>query len=61
MDQPMREIVDKLYSFLRNMDAAELTMLRAHRQDETSQWHRPREEPGLKKQLEVIASGIVER
>ena len=60
MERTMREIVDRLYTFLRNMDDAELTMLRAHRQDETSQWHRPREEPGLKKQLEVIASGIVE-
>ncbi|MCY4393724.1 MAG: hypothetical protein OXC10_01120, partial [Rhodospirillaceae bacterium] len=39
MERTMREIVDRLYTFLRNMDDAELTMLRAHRQDETSQWH----------------------
>ena len=56
----MREIVDRLYTFLRNMEAAELAMLRKHREDETSQWSRPRVNPGLKKQLEVIASGIVE-
>ena len=60
MDRTMREIVDRLYTFLRNMEAAELSMLRGRREDETSQWHRPREDPGLKKQLEVIASGIVE-
>ena len=60
MDRTMREIVDRLYTFLRNMEAAELATLRKHREDETSQWSRPRVNPGLKKQLEVIASGIVE-
>ena len=60
MDRTMREIVDRLYTYLRNMEAGELAMLRKHREDETSQWSRPRENPGLKKQLEVIASGIVE-
>ena len=60
MDRTMREIVDRLYTFLRNLEAAELAMLRDHRQDETSEWDRPREDPGLKKQLEVVASGIVE-
>ena len=38
MDRTMREIVDRLYTFLRNMEAAELAMLRDHREDETSQW-----------------------
>ena len=60
MERTMREIVDRLYTYLRNMEAAELAELRKHREDETSQWSRPRENPGLKKQLEVIASGIVE-
>lgn len=60
MDRTMREIVDRLYTFLRNLEAAELAVLRDHRQDETSQWDRPKEDPGLKKQLEVAASGIVE-
>ena len=60
MERTMREIVDRLYTILRNMEAAELAMLRKHREDETSQWSRPRENPGLKKQLKVIASGIVE-
>ena len=60
MDRTMREIVDRLYTFLRNLEAAELAALRDHRRDETSQWDRPREDPGLKKQLEMAASGIVE-
>ena len=60
MDRTMREIVDRLYTFLRNIEAAELATLRKHREDETSQWSRPRENAGLKKQIEVIASGIVE-
>ena len=60
MDRTMREIIDRLYTFLRNIEAAEPATLRDHRQDETSQRDRPRENPGLKKQLEVVASGIVE-
>ena len=52
--------VHSMYTFLRNMEAAELATLRKHREDETHQWNRTRENPGLKKQLEVIASGIVE-
>ena len=60
MDGTMREIVDRPYTFLRNLEAAELTTLRKHREDETSQWSRPKENPGLKKQLEVIASDVIE-
>ena len=60
MERTMREVVDRLYTDLRNMEAAEMATLRKHREDETSQWSRPRENPGLKKQLEVIVSGIVE-
>lgn len=60
MDRTMCEIPDRLYTFLRNLEPAELAMQREHRQDETSQWDRPREDSGLKKQLEVVASGIVE-
>ncbi len=60
MDRTMREIVDRLFTFARNIEEAELAVLREHRRDETSQWYRPREDPGLKKQLEVVTSGIVE-
>ena len=60
MRQTRREIVDKLYTFLLNWDEGELVALRDHRRDETSEWDRPREDPGLKKQMEVLASGIAE-
>lgn len=60
MDRTMREIVDKLYTFLWNFEEPELAALRDHRQSETSEWARPSEDPGLKKQIEVLASGIVE-
>ena len=60
MGQTMREIVDKLYTFLLNMEEAELAALRDHRRSETSEWDRPREDPGLRKKMEVLASGIVE-
>ena len=60
MRQTRREIVDKLYTFLLNWEEAELVALRDHRRGETSEWDRPREDPGLKKQMEVLASGVVE-
>ena len=56
----MREIVDKLYTFLLNMESAESVALRDYRSQETWEWDRPREDPGLMKQMEVVASGIVE-
>ena len=34
--------------------------LRDHRRGETSKWDGPREDAGLKKQMEVLASGVVE-
>ena len=55
-----REIVDKLFTFLLNFEEPELEALRDHRRDETSKWHRPREDSALNKQMEVLASGIVE-
>ena len=60
MGRTTREIVDKLYTFLLYMEEAELAALRDHRRSETSEWDRPREDPGLKKQMEVLANGIVE-
>ena len=60
MRQTRREIVDKLYTFLLNWEDAELVALRDHRRGETSEWDRPREDPGLEKQMEVLASGVVE-
>ena len=60
MDRTRREIVDKMFTFLWNMQEPELAALRGHREDETAEWHRPREDSGLKKQMEVLGSGIVE-
>ena len=60
MRRTRREIVDKLFTFLLNMQETELEALRDHRRSETSKWDSPREDAGLKKQMEVLASGIVE-
>ena len=60
MARTRREIVDKLFTFLWNMEEPELAVLRDHRRDETSNWHRPKEDSGLKKQMDVLASGAVE-
>ena len=56
----MREIVDKLYTYLLNMESLELTALSDHRRKEMWEWDRPREDAGLKKQMDVLASGVVE-
>ncbi len=56
----MREIVDKLYTYLLNMESLELTVPSDHRRREMWEWDRPREDPGLKKQMDVLASGVVE-
>ena len=60
MRRARREIVDKLFTFLLNMQETELEALRDHRRSETSKWDSPREDAGLKKQMEVLASGVVE-
>ena len=60
MTRMRREIVDKLFTFLLNFEEPELAALRDHRRDETARWHRPREDSALNKQMEVLASGIVE-
>ena len=41
-------------------EITELAALTDHRRQDMSDWDRPREDPGLKKQMEVLASGVVE-
>ena len=60
MRATMREIADRLYTFLLNLQSAELAALSDHRHQDTRDWDRPRYDPGLKKQMDVIASGVVE-
>lgn len=60
MRRTRREIVDRLYTYLRNMESPEMLALGGHRREETSEWDRPRENATLKKQMEVLASGVVE-
>ena len=57
MRATMREIADRLYTFLLNLESAELAALSDHRRQDTRDWDRPREDPGLKKQMDVLASG----
>ena len=59
MRRTRREIVDRLYTYLRNMESPEMLALGGHRREETSEWDRPREDATLKKQMEVLASGVV--
>ena len=42
MRQKMREIVDKLYTYLLNIESVELTALSDHRRKEMWEWDRPR-------------------
>ena len=37
-----------------------MAALSDHRRKEMWEWDRPREDPGLKKQMDVLASGVVE-
>ena len=60
MRRTRREIVERLYTCLRHIESPKLLALGGHRREETSEWDRPREDAGLKKQMEVLASGIVE-
>ena len=60
MRATMREIADRLYTFLLNLESAELAALSDHRRQDTRDWDRPKEDPGLKKQMDVLASGVVE-
>ena len=60
MCRTRREIVDRLYTYLRNMESLEMLALGGHRREETSEWDRPKEDTALKKQMEVLASGVVE-
>ena len=56
--ETMRDIVDKLYTCFLNIESPELAALRDHRSEETWEWDRPREDPSLLKQMEVLASGL---
>ena len=56
----MWEISDRLHTFLLNLESAELAALSDRRRQETEDCERPREDPGLKKQMDVLASGVVE-
>ena len=60
MRTTMREIADRLYTYLLNLESTELAALTDHRRQDMADWDRPREDPGLKKQMEVLASGVVE-
>ena len=54
------QAVDRLYTYLLNLESTELAALTDHRRQDMSDWDRPREDPGLKKQMEVLARGVVE-
>lgn len=60
MDRRIREILDQLDTFHLNLEYAELPTLQDHRRSETAQWDRQTVAPGLKKQIELFPSGIVE-
>ena len=60
MRTTMREIADRLYTYLLNLESTELAALTDHRRQDMADWDRPREDPGLKKQMDVLASGVVE-
>ena len=60
MRQTMREIVDKLYTYLLNVESLELTAPSDHRRKEMWKWDGPREDPCLKKQMEVLARCVLE-
>ena len=60
MRTTMREIADRLYTYLLNLESTELAALTDHRRQDMADWDRPREDPGLKKQMEVLASGVVD-
>ena len=49
-----------LTTYLLNLENTELAALTDHRRQDMADWDRPREDPGLKKQMEVLASGVVE-
>ena len=60
MRRTRREIVNRLYTWLRNLESPALLELSSHRREETSERDRPREDAVLKKQMEALASGVVE-
>ena len=56
--ETMRDIVDKLYTCFLNIESPEFTVLRDHQREDMWEWDRPRKDPGLMKQMEVLASGL---
>ena len=54
MRETMRDIVDKLYTCLMNFESPQFGALCNHRRQDVSEWARPRQEPGLLKQMELL-------
>ena len=59
MRETMPDIADKLYTCFLNFESLEFTALRDHRREETWEWGRPKQDPSLMKQMEVLASDLV--
>ena len=58
MRETMRDIVDKLYTCFLNFESPEFTALCDHQRQDMWEWDRPKKDPGLLKQMEVLASGL---
>ena len=54
MRETMRDIVDKLYTCFVNFESPQFAALCDHRREDVSEWARPRLEPGLLKQMELL-------
>ena len=54
MRETMLDIVDKLYTCFVNFESPQFAALCDHRREDVSEWARPRLEPGLLKQMELL-------